>query len=528
MSIADVKQIGGRAGRYRTAEQATETNVADQSLAAVKGEDGIEPEVPVPARPQNLGLVTTLEKFDFTYVKRAMESEPEPIKTAGLFPPAAIVERFASYFPPGTPFSYILLRLHELSQMHSRFHLCQLRDHLWVADLIEPISGLTTNDRLVFCAAPASKSDSELYKFLVPALARCVEQQSGGSLVDIEEMPLEVLEEEVSPNREYLRALERLHKGVVLYLWLSYRFAGIFSTRPLANYVKSLVEDRIEQVLSSFSFVEAHRKKITAKRETSMIEALRKEIMREGKAEGDESSEAALEAQTSNIAGGDRFGGEDDLEFSEPLADEQLEQHDVDTEIAKDVVTDQTADAVEDKPSVSSFAEWRKSMLHLRDEDEASWERYDENRKASKPLEESGETADLDSGRLEAVRAPYDPNDPHGLYTGEGAIEDDLSEGDDIMPAAGPAESEMDADSGTVHEVDSDSPPLRTQAMPPTAAAAAAADLESRIAADRPETLTKQPAAGHVGQPFASEMPKHLHATEGNATEAERELSSRP
>lgn len=346
LPIADIKQIGGRAGRYKSAHQDNES--AKDALAAAKGEESPGPvtdsapeeftldkdssvsttkQPPAAAKADSetstLGLVTTLEKFDFPVIAAAMRGEPEPIRTAGIFPPAPIVERFATYFPPGTPFSYILMRLHELSQMHSRFHLCGLRDQLWIADLIEPAQGLTTTDRNILCACPASKSESELFRRLMPAFARCIEQQSGGSLLDIPEIPLETLELEVSANRDYLRQLERLHKGVVAYLWLSYRFSGIFSTRPLAFHVKSLVEEKIEQVLSQFSFTEAQRQKIKHAREQS----LRKEAAMgsaeeaEGQAMSEkETPEIAPDAdsQTSYTAGGDRFGGEEDDVIMDP------------------------------------------------------------------------------------------------------------------------------------------------------------------------------------------------------------------
>jgi ATP-dependent RNA helicase SUPV3L1/SUV3 len=233
LSIADIKQIAGRAGRFRTAAQATETS--DES----KTEEG-KAEAP---DGQN-GIVTTLEKFDFPVVKAALVSEPEPIRTAGIFPPATVLERFSSYFPPGTPFSYILTRLHELSLMHKRFHLCGLKDHVWVADLIEPVQNLTVADRNIICSAPASQTDADLWRELMPAYARIIAEQSGGSIVDIPQLPLEVLEAEVSPSREYLRELERLHKGIVTYLWLSYRFAGLFNTRALAFHVKTMWKRR--------------------------------------------------------------------------------------------------------------------------------------------------------------------------------------------------------------------------------------------------------------------------------------------
>lgn len=271
-------------------------------------------EEPAKAEDSTLGLVTTLEDFDFPVIAKAMKEEPEPIRTAGIFPPATVVERFASYFPPSTPFSYILMRLHELSQMHSRFHLCGLRDQLWIADLIEPIQGLTVTDRNILCACPASKSDRDLIVRLMPALARCIEQQGGGALCDIEEMPLEVLELEMSPSRDYLRKLEQLHKAIVAYLWLSYRFAGIFSTRPLAFHVKGLVEEKIEHVLHQFSFTESQRRKVKAAREKSLLKDSQRESML---ADDEDNYEvvADLEQQTSNPAGGDRFAGEVDIEI---------------------------------------------------------------------------------------------------------------------------------------------------------------------------------------------------------------------
>ncbi|KAF7187531.1 ATP-dependent RNA helicase suv3, mitochondrial [Pseudocercospora fuligena] len=275
LSIADIKQIGGRAGRFRTAAQAAEAPASEADLAAAKGEPKPDQEMlDADDTPENVGLVTTLERFDFPVIRTAMGSEPEPIKSAGIFPPAPVLERFAGYFPPGTPFSYILARLHELSQMHPRFHLCGLKDQVWIADLIEGVEGLSIADKNILTSCPANKSDTDMWVKLMPAFARCIANQSGGDLTDIEDLPLEILEAEVVGSREYLRALEQLHKGVVVYLWLSYRFAGVFNTRALAFHVKRLVEDKIEKTLSSFSFSEAQRRSLAARREKQMLDSL--------------------------------------------------------------------------------------------------------------------------------------------------------------------------------------------------------------------------------------------------------------
>jgi ATP-dependent RNA helicase SUPV3L1/SUV3 len=279
LSVADTRQIGGRAGRFRTSIQVNETPVdpatvhaqAESAAAsltegkAVAETSNLDVETPtniaLPVRKdESVGIVTTLDAVDYPIIKKNMASEPLPIVSAGILPPSHIVERFASYFPPRTPFSYMMTRLHELSQMHRRFHLCELKDVLWIADLIEPVEGLSVVERLTMCSVPASKTDVHLWKELLPALARVAGSQRAVTPADIEEMPLEVLEApDHTDGREYLRDLERLHKGLVAYLWLGYRFSGVFLGRPMAIHAKELVEGRIERVLSKIKIDEAKR-----------------------------------------------------------------------------------------------------------------------------------------------------------------------------------------------------------------------------------------------------------------------------
>lgn len=360
LKTADIKQIAGRAGRYRTAAQATEpaqvppvVDVDDgASPAREPAVDTANPPAPVPPTDNtNIGYVTTLEEFDFPTVAKAMLSEAEPIRTAGIIPPASIIERFSSYFPPGTPFSYILLRLSEISQTSGRFHMCGLRDQLAIADTIQPVTGLTTVDRIIFCAAPASKRDKGMHK-LLRALAECVAEQRAGSLLDIDEFNLEVLDQKPDPSRRYLSELETLHKGLVLYLWLSYRFSGVFTTRALCFHVKELVENKIEECLRNFAFTPEMRQKIRAKREREILEALQEnfglpeedaaERTRQVRHEGMFTikparvavPDAGLEGPTTNEGAeeGDRQAGEPALDI-EPLSEEvarMLQDNDVD------------------------------------------------------------------------------------------------------------------------------------------------------------------------------------------------------
>ena len=285
LKISDIKQIGGRAGRYRSAHQAvvddtnaqtsTEHTTGDSPIGLndVKGDVVSETTVATPSPPATVGLVTTLDRLDMSFLKMSMAREPEPIETAGLFPPALIVERFSSYFPPGTPFSYVMLRLHEMAIMHPRFHLCGLRDQLAIADVIHPIANLTVSDRIVICAAPCNMRDEGERNFLY-TLGECIADNKSGALLDLPNLPLEVLDEKPAPGRKYLYTLENLHKMIVAYLWLSYRFPQVFTTRKVANYLKQLTEDAIERTLTEFSWTEVRRNREKL-RQQQAVQAMR-------------------------------------------------------------------------------------------------------------------------------------------------------------------------------------------------------------------------------------------------------------
>jgi ATP-dependent RNA helicase SUPV3L1/SUV3 len=267
LEISEIKQIAGRAGRYKTAHQAvsdaSQKSIADSPVDPAIGLDD-KPESKKP-ETQTVGWVTTLDQIDHSNLKHGMRREPEPIKTAGLFPPSLIVERFANYFPPGTPFSYIMLRLHEISEIHPRFHLCRLKDQLSIADCIHSIQGLSIQDRIMICAAPINMRNKPERAFL-RSLAQCIADGKSGNLLELDTVPLHVMDQPPSGTRQYLYGLENLHKMLVCYLWLSYRFPNVFTTRTLANYAKKLVEDQIEKTLTDFSLIEQARAKMVEQR----------------------------------------------------------------------------------------------------------------------------------------------------------------------------------------------------------------------------------------------------------------------
>ncbi|KAH8594456.1 P-loop containing nucleoside triphosphate hydrolase protein [Bisporella sp. PMI_857] len=248
LQIPEIKQIAGRAGRYKTAHDVIKQGASDvmdgKSADIVPLVQGSQP---------NVGYVTSLEPFDLPVVRKAMETNAPIIKAAGIFPPDFMIERFASYFPRNTPFSYILFRLFSVSTTGTRFRLCPAKDLIQVSDIIQGCN-LTIKDRITFMKAPVSLNEPGTIE-LMKEFAQCVANQSDGHLLDIKAMPLDLLDQDVTDHKEgvqgYLRDVEFLHKGITLYLWLSYRFGGVFNCQPLAFHARSLVEQKIEECLDN-------------------------------------------------------------------------------------------------------------------------------------------------------------------------------------------------------------------------------------------------------------------------------------
>jgi hypothetical protein len=128
-------------------------------------------------------------------------------------------------------------------------------------------------DRIIFMSAPVAIREPG-FSNVVQELANCISTQSGGELLDLKSLDLDLLDIEPHDyklgSKTYLRHVETLHKAVTLYLWLSYRFAGVFRSQGLAFHVKSLVEDKINKCLAGVHFDEKKRKQLLKLRQQSL------------------------------------------------------------------------------------------------------------------------------------------------------------------------------------------------------------------------------------------------------------------
>ena len=242
LTVPEIKQIGGRAGRFRSAAKANQ----QATVASTQTEELSMP-----------GYVTAMDDEDLPPIQEAFETEVGPIKTAGLFPPNYVIERFASYFAPDTPFAFVLARLRELCRVSSKFHLCNFSTNLKVAEITQDLP-LTISDRCTFNGCPIHERDEHNLAAL-REMATAVATLTSGDLLGLHSMDIDALQYEERPahmsEQDYIARLESLHRAITMYLWLGYRYKGVFQSHNLAFHVKQLVEKKIEVRLSKLNFV---------------------------------------------------------------------------------------------------------------------------------------------------------------------------------------------------------------------------------------------------------------------------------
>lgn len=254
LSIPQIKQIAGRAGRYRSAHQ-------DKTKSSHNAKDDEE----------NVGLVTTLDEEDLPVIRNALMTEAPPLKQAGILPPAEYMEEYASTLPINVPFEYLMRKVCYVATIHPRFFLCDVRDKLRNARIVDDVPGLSIEQRVNITAAPLGRGDPKLEDCL-RAFARCIATNRAVSIVDIPEVPLEVLALEPSHDRKYLSELEGLHKALILYLWLGYRFEAMLRDRPMATHAKDLCEQKINLTLRAFSANPKLRQRLKKMQTKQMME----------------------------------------------------------------------------------------------------------------------------------------------------------------------------------------------------------------------------------------------------------------
>ncbi|WWC95878.1 hypothetical protein V866_002745 [Kwoniella sp. B9012] len=260
LSLTQIKQIAGRAGRYKTSPDSdldkNSNHITNPNEAPATG-----------------GLVTTLHKADLPILRELMKRDLPSIPRANLEVPYNNLSELASLLPSNTTFGSLLEQFSSLVKVPKYTTLSGYEHKLPLADLLEPYRDqLSLAEIDLFCFAPVNVRD-ERAKSIFQEL---IKDFSLNGYVDLEDIfkssrlitQLELVEETLRTlpplppvlgiGRKLLTPpiiissipmLETLHKSLVLYIWLSFRLEVSFPDRAKAVELKERTEVVLDNCL---------------------------------------------------------------------------------------------------------------------------------------------------------------------------------------------------------------------------------------------------------------------------------------
>jgi ATP-dependent RNA helicase SUPV3L1/SUV3 len=238
-----IKQIAGRAGRFRVAGAETGSTV-----------------------PDNIGgSVNALRRGDLRLLREGIAAPNPELTHAMLWPPWKIFERFVQEFPEGTPLATMISQFAEIGKTSPHYRIVESGDQVSLAQAIEQIPNIDLESRYSITFAPiTTRSEDQTFLFV-----RLAEVLSIARPVTIEtpklKIPLWVLDKkDYKMTSSKLHTLEVIHKLIMCYCWLSYlqiiqqytnntsvRWPALYTHYDLAQKWKGRTEQLIHEALQS-------------------------------------------------------------------------------------------------------------------------------------------------------------------------------------------------------------------------------------------------------------------------------------
>jgi ATP-dependent RNA helicase SUPV3L1/SUV3 len=192
-----IKQIAGRAGRYRVA-------------SAPEEEDN------------HGGLVTTFSPADQKFLREGIEQPNPVLGTAYLWPPFKVFEKFSQQFPEGVPLATLVSQFSLLAHTTPHYTIISSESQIALAQVIEEDKNIDLETRYNLTFTPIkTRSNTEVVLF-----KRCAEAYAHGKPITIEnhtlDLPFHIVgKEDIKMTSSKLHSLETLHKMVMSYCWLA-------------------------------------------------------------------------------------------------------------------------------------------------------------------------------------------------------------------------------------------------------------------------------------------------------------------
>ncbi|SMN22813.1 similar to Saccharomyces cerevisiae YPL029W SUV3 ATP-dependent RNA helicase, component of the mitochondrial degradosome along with the RNase Dss1p [Maudiozyma saulgeensis] len=231
LTDSQIKQIGGRAGRFKS------TNT---SITSSGGE----------VRPT--GYITAVDPNVLGTIRRGMEAPVKYLESAVVWPTFEICSQLLVRFPPGTSFSFLLTRFSQQMKVHEdkTYKLPDFEDRLKNLALFEHIEDIPFADQLRLSCAPIK--DMPLVKDAFRKFCRTIANRHSRGLLSYN-FPFELLNYQCIDNEKYtLEQYEALYNIIMLFFWLGNRYPNYFidteSAKDLKYFCELIIFEKLDRL----------------------------------------------------------------------------------------------------------------------------------------------------------------------------------------------------------------------------------------------------------------------------------------
>ncbi|KOG96278.1 ATP-dependent RNA helicase SUV3 [Saccharomyces eubayanus] len=225
MTSSQIKQIGGRAGRFKSTSASGDV-------------------------PQ--GFITGFESKVLKSVRKAIESPVEYLKTAVTWPTDEICAQLMTQFPPGTPASTLLQTIaDELEKSSNKlFTLSDLKNKLKIIALFEHMEDIPFLDKLKLSNAPVK--DMPMVTKAFTKFCETIAKRHTRGLLSYR-LPFNLLDYKCIPSESYsLEVYESLYNIITLYFWLSNRYPNYFidmeSAKDMKYFCEMIIFEKLDRL----------------------------------------------------------------------------------------------------------------------------------------------------------------------------------------------------------------------------------------------------------------------------------------
>lgn len=213
LTVPEIKQIAGRAGRYGS-------------------------KFPT-------GEVTCMDAHYLPLLHSSLKAPSPTLERAGLFPTFDLMNVY-SRLHPRSGFYEILEHFVENAKLSASYFIADSEEMMKVAAVIDQLP-LSLEDKYLFCNSPVDMDDD----ISAQGLTQFAENYAKKGIVRLREIFIPGMLE-VPKSQNELKELESIHKVLDLYVWLSFRLESSFPDHEVASAQKSICSSLIEEFLERF------------------------------------------------------------------------------------------------------------------------------------------------------------------------------------------------------------------------------------------------------------------------------------